>query len=312
MFNSIFYLLPFIVLTIGAIAAYNDFKFGKIPNKLVIAGLAASLVLLPVSVLTGNIPINIFWQALLNAVAALALGYSFWYFDLWAAGDAKLFFVLALLLPFRFYWRSYLPVFPSLAILTNAFIPLLIFVFFQSVFLMAKSVFLFFKQDKVRARLDEGVKMFIQAIKINYLSYLWVALAFGLVFVMFQLVRLEMGKFIGGFALGQAGLFFSMAFLGMLAGRAIKNKRIVLAMAAVLVLILSTVRVFYSQNLLISLAQITKNTIPYLAGMGLLFWLFDFYGKESRSKNLHFAFWLLLGVMLTMILNGSLLVVWRR
>ena len=306
-----FYLLSFTALLAGGIAAYGDIRFGKISNKLIIAGLGAGLILLLASVLVGGLSADIFWQALLNAAVALALGYAFWYFDLWAAGDAKLFFVLALLLPFKFYWRSYLPVFPSLVILVNAFIPLLLFVFLQSVFLMAKNAFLFLSRPDARVKFEGGARKFGQQMRINYLSYLWVALVFGLVFLVFQLIRLEASGFINEFALGRAGLFFLTAFFGMLASRVAKNKKIILAAAAVLIVYLAVRQILYSQNILLGLAQMAKSSIPYFIGIGFLGWMFSFYEKNSPNKNLHFAFWLFFGVILTVVINGSLLMVWR-
>jgi len=299
-------LAVFSALLIGSIAAYRDFKSGKISNKLIIIGLEVGLILLLYSVLTGALTVNLFWQALLNAAVALVIGYALWYFDFWAAGDAKLFFIFALLLPFRFYWRSFLPVFPSLVILINVFIPFSIFIFLQSLFAVVKKTFLFFKQDKAKIRLEEATRRFFQQIKINYLSYLGVITVFGLILILFQLVRLEAEKFIGNLTWGRGGLFFLMIFLGTFTGYIAKNKKLILVAVVGLALYVAVKRFFYSQNLLLDIVRMTEGSLFYLVGIGLLGWLSGFYEKNSQNKNLHFASWLFFGVILTILINGPL------
>jgi len=56
----------------------------------------------------------------------------------WSAGDAKLFFVFSLLIPISYYSKSYLPVFPSFALLVNIFIPILLFLIFASCFYLLR------------------------------------------------------------------------------------------------------------------------------------------------------------------------------
>ncbi len=307
MANFISYVFVFFVLLVGAIAAYEDFRSGKIRNKLILFGLGSGFFLLLISVLTGALPVDIFWQSLLNAFIALFLGYVLWYFDLWAAGDAKLFFVLALLLPLRFYWRGFLPVFPSLVILINAFTPLLIFIFCQSVFLAAKKAFLFFKQRELGVWLKNMPGELRQRIRTDHLKYLAALAGFFSGFVIFQLVRSEANGFLGRFGGGKWILFFLMAFLGMAFSRIAKNRKALIALAGVLILYLFARWFFYSWDPLLSLAPITGNSVLQMLGFGSLFLIFSFYERSSRDKNLHFAFWLFLGVFLTILLQGSLL-----
>lgn len=56
-----------------------------------------------------------------NAGLALLAGFLMWWFGLWAAGDAKMFAVLALLMPLSTYREAYLPVFPAYVLLFNTF-----------------------------------------------------------------------------------------------------------------------------------------------------------------------------------------------
>jgi Flp pilus assembly protein protease CpaA len=61
-----------------------------------------------------------------NALLAFAIGFALWWFGLWAAGDAKLFPVLALLLPLATYQEAYWPVFPSYVLLFNTFLAVIV------------------------------------------------------------------------------------------------------------------------------------------------------------------------------------------
>ena len=60
-------------------------------------------------------------KVLANAGLALIAGFLMWWFGLWAAGDAKMFAVLAFLLPLSTYRNAYMPLFPAYVLLFNTF-----------------------------------------------------------------------------------------------------------------------------------------------------------------------------------------------
>jgi len=152
-----YFLLPVFFL-LGAIISYEDIRYGKIKNKWIavgaIWGLAVYLFFLfwlligpfitnfyydNILNLTVGAPRPVFTvhfsfllQSIVNGFAALAIGFLVWRAKGWAAGDAKLFFIFSLLIPIKYYWKSYLPIFPSFTLLINIFIPLLLFLFFRS------------------------------------------------------------------------------------------------------------------------------------------------------------------------------------
>ncbi len=61
----------------------------------------------------------------INAVLAFVIGILLWWFGMWAAGDAKLFGVLAAIIPLSSYSASYWAIFPAYVLLFNTFVALL-------------------------------------------------------------------------------------------------------------------------------------------------------------------------------------------
>ncbi len=135
-------ILNFLFLTpvfiIGIICSYTDVRYGKIKNKWLAIGFTWVLILYAVLFVynyffihqLGNV--SYVKGMLFNGFVALGLGYVLWNLKLLAAGDAKLFALYALLIPPEFYSKSYFWGFPSLILLINIFIPLLLFLIFKS------------------------------------------------------------------------------------------------------------------------------------------------------------------------------------
>lgn len=71
-----------------------------------------------------------FWvylaKVLLNTAIAFAVGFGLWWAGGWAAGDAKLFGMLAALLPLSTYRQAYWPIFPAYVLIFNTFLALLL------------------------------------------------------------------------------------------------------------------------------------------------------------------------------------------
>ena len=68
-----------------------------------------------------------YWLAVgINGVLAFTLGVTLWLLGLWAAGDAKMFALLAFTLPLSTYSDNYLSYFPSFALFFNTFIAMFI------------------------------------------------------------------------------------------------------------------------------------------------------------------------------------------
>lgn len=118
--------LPILFL-IGIATSYEDFRHGKIANRWIVFGIVWSffvvLFLLAVNFLglAEIISLQYAGKVAMNFSAVIVVSFLMWKFGAWAAGDAKLFITFSALLPLTFYWKSYLPIFPSFALLVNIF-----------------------------------------------------------------------------------------------------------------------------------------------------------------------------------------------
>lgn len=307
-----FLFLP-VIFFIGLITSYQDFKEGKIKNKWIILGLVWGLGIyilfliwaLAVPYLsqiyskqfTFILPSYIL-KVFINSVIALIIGYLLWYFNLWSAGDAKLFFVFSLLLPLKYYWRTSLPYFPSFALLINIFIPLLLFLMGQNLFYFLKTI----STSKITGFFGGNLLKF----KTNYPLYLKEFLGFLLIFAIFQIIKYELGSWLGRF-----GQWQTLAFLLVMAARKplrrVFKKTWVLTLIFLLIIFYLTVgQLFYSHGILSKVFSLIKNSVLFM----LIFIIFSAllsYIQEEKKKHLPFAAWALVGVLLTIVLKGSLI-----
>ncbi|MFA6449203.1 MAG: hypothetical protein WCX65_07050 [bacterium] len=121
----------------------EDTASQKIPNSLILKFLKLDAVmfaaLLAYGLLNGNIfAVNYIKIAFLNAAAAIVFGYAFWYFDICSPGDAKYLAITALFVPLGTYTDQFVPFFPAVIILINAYIIAFLAMFVYTVYLMAR------------------------------------------------------------------------------------------------------------------------------------------------------------------------------
>lgn len=119
------------VLIFGIYTSYTDIKYGKIKNISILLMLISGLFInffLTKTFSTIELNINSdFIQSIINIIITFSFGFFLWLAGLWPQGDAKLFLGYSLLLPVFTYRHGYISFFPSLVILINTFIPILIF-----------------------------------------------------------------------------------------------------------------------------------------------------------------------------------------
>ncbi|MFH1540016.1 MAG: hypothetical protein ABIH66_13765 [bacterium] len=108
-----------LILATGAIAISQDLTTRKVRNWLLVLVLSIYGALLVAGWLTiGPWSYNaVITNIIIGAVCSIAM----WHFEIWPAGDAKLFILFVILLPQDYYVNGSIMYFPSLALLLNIF-----------------------------------------------------------------------------------------------------------------------------------------------------------------------------------------------
>lgn len=307
------YLLLPVVFFIGSITSYQDFKFGKIKNKWIILGSLWGTGVYPVLCLwlflsgyfhffsnAGDyISFPYVFDALLNAALALIIGYMFWYFDLWSAGDAKLFFVFSLLLPLTFYSRSYLPFFPSFALLINVFAPAMIFLFLQKIFIILRDTFGRARQLRDPKQSWNKIKKYFSD---NGHAFLKSSLSFALILLSFMLFRQMIQRH-----LNIRQEFSSIVFLFFVFGtsgflrNALKNNYVLIIFTCLISIYLA-ISGFEAVKTIISAIH---QSLILMVAFPIVLFVFSYSAKKINSQKMPFAVWLFLGVAITIVLKGS-------
>lgn len=151
-------ILLLVLFLFGAIISYKDFKIHRIKNFWIVFGLMLGFLFLFSRQQVSDIFINF--------IISIIVGFILWKTRVWAAGDAKLFILFSFLLPLNFYSASYLPYFPSFALLLNIFIVVFIF-------LIIKSAIFYFKNYKEKEKfLKASSKKIFSSIFSNYNLFL--------------------------------------------------------------------------------------------------------------------------------------------
>jgi len=307
-----FLLLP-VLFFIGLVTSYQDFRYGKIKNKWIILGMAWGLGIYILCIIWALIfpylsqifpKISFFilpsyiLKVFINSAFALIVGYLLWSFDFWSAGDAKLFLVFSLLLPLKYYWKSALPYFPSFALLINIFIPALLFLMAQNLFYFLKSISI----SKIVSLWNSSLSKF----KINYFIYLKTFFGFFLIFLTFQIIKLELGNIIGQSGFWQIGIIFLVTLLRKSLNKAFQKNWFLILFFLGIILYLVYGYFSYVYPMLNKLTLLTKDSLFFMVIFIVISLLLSVV-EESQKKHLPFAIWVLTGALITIILKGSLL-----
>jgi len=164
------FLLP--LLVIGGITSYSDIKYGKIKNIHLFWGFLYTLFLYFFLILYSYFVIHQFGnlkylaELLLNGLIAFIFGYLLWRFNLWAAGDAKLFVIYSLLVPLEFYSKNYIPYFSSATLLIDTFIFICFFFLFKMLWKIIKLSLSKLQKIPMRSKRNTTLLSFLP--RINY------------------------------------------------------------------------------------------------------------------------------------------------
>ena len=209
-------LLPMLFL-VGMATSYEDIKYGKIRNIWIILGFGWAVAIYALFFardlfLGSSVHLLFLAKSLLNGFIALFAGFLLWRAKKWAAGDAKLFFVFSLLLPVAYYRESYLPFFPSFALLINIFIPLLLFLFFRSCLHFLK----FMRRDFGRIKPGDFFKK-KENKKGDFKGKLEMIFGFLGIFLFFRLLQAQPREYFSLDILLPQAIIFSLIFMSVFA-----------------------------------------------------------------------------------------------
>ncbi len=114
------------IISLGIITSYEDIKYGKIRNKWILFALAYAIlaysVLTPYYYFHAEMNVKYLIELISNLTISIIIGYALWHYNIWSAGDSKLFIAFASLIPLTAYTNGYYSHFPALTLLTNIFL----------------------------------------------------------------------------------------------------------------------------------------------------------------------------------------------
>lgn len=124
-FISLYTIATVAIIIFGTIVSYEDIKKNRIRNKHLFFGIVFALLLTSMYVFLGA-GVLYLKTVFINSLFSLFIGFFLWHIQLWTAGDGKLFFTYALLVPLTAYATTNAGFFPAYIILINTFVPLFI------------------------------------------------------------------------------------------------------------------------------------------------------------------------------------------
>lgn len=117
------YLFIAVIILVGIASSFYDYKFSKIPNRLIFISLilAGFLYAVKSAVLLRNSEHKLLFEVIINILLLGVLSFLLFRFRLLSAGDAKLLFTMGILIPQEFYSNNHISYFPSLVFVFNSF-----------------------------------------------------------------------------------------------------------------------------------------------------------------------------------------------
>lgn len=123
-------------LIIGVVASITDFRDKKIYNKDILVAFIISFGLY--IIFWRQIEMEYVVNIIVNFAIATIVSFCFFYFKIWAAGDAKLFLSIVFMIPYEMYETKILNFFPALNLLIIIFSIAFIYIVFETFFLWGK------------------------------------------------------------------------------------------------------------------------------------------------------------------------------
>ena len=293
-----------VICLVGIFTSYEDFKISKIKNKWVMVGLLYSSVIYLVSwalVISGNCPEGSFLRGvtsgllwnfdkwLINLAISACVAFAMWHFNLWGAGDAKLFICYASLIPMSQYTRIYFHYyFASFLMLLAIFIP-------ATIPLVMKSALYFLKKIDATAIRETGKRIISMVNK----ETMKVASGLLVLFLSFRALSVQFNDFLGR--------FFSDPYLTILISLLVFNRlsRFLKKYTAATVLLVLLLLAYYlaapSATFLADITRASMQSALFLLLFPLYRIVVNFYSSRSDHGSSSFAIWMFLGALIVWV-----------
>ena len=302
-FNFIF--LPIIVF-IGIVTSFEDYKSSKIRNKWVLVGLiyAAIIYLLAwlIYYLTGKQDLGLvasfiwnFDKWCINLTISITVAYLLWHFKMWGAGDAKLFIAYAALIPMGQYSKVYFNYyFASFLLLLSIFVPATVFLFLRAMLYFLKRL----NFAKARDSLTN-----LQEVKINkpkIFELVKVLFGFFVFFLFFIMLRQEFVSLVGRLLPNRNILML----ITLLAFRPLskifkkKSKLVLLFFTAFVLYIIFKIQSSGGQYLILTVSAL-KRSVMIMLLFPIITKIIHIYEENTTRKTIPFAIWMFLGALIT-------------
>ncbi len=309
-----FLFLP-MILFIGTITAYEDSRFGIVRNKWIKIGffwgvgvLFLMLLYSPFAKSLSHLFFNeilnrpnenrvftIFPSYLLkqlaNAGVAIFVAFFMWKKKVWAAGDAKLFFVFSLLLPLKYYQKSYFPIFPSFVLLVNIFIPIFLYFMTKSAWSLLKVFWV--KLGKGLILRDVSLKnIWENASFLDKERIIPLVKTVSLMLLIFMTIKLVPDQFFQKYLLIEAAVFQAAVFILMITfgGKFVEiiSQKKVIAPLVILFLYLFVNNPIASnpKEMSLFISQMLFAFLIFMVIFGLLNKIIDFYIEEQGTRKM--------------------------
>lgn len=211
------------------------------------------------------------------------------------------FFVFSLLLPLKYYWRSALPYFPSFALLINIFTPVLLFLIGQNILNIFKKIIL---TEKAGIAIKEKIIKMRISLQKNYPSYLKMGFGFLSIFMVFQIINQEFRHALGQFGQWQVILLLFIMAIRKFLSNILKKTWVLVLFFSATVIYLMAGQFLFSQPALLTAFYLIKNSIVFMLVFAAASGLLSRF-QEQKKKHMPFAFFAFLGVIITILLEGS-------
>jgi len=297
-----------ILFFIGAATSWEDFKIRKIRNKWILLGLIYGIIIFSIllawtlfgRLLVHNfslvehlalndsnqiitIPLKYFFQVVINSFLALFLVFWLWRYGLVAAGDAKLFFIFSLLLPLKYYWKSYLPFFPSFALLINIYIPIFIYILLIAIqFNYFEIIKLFKKNNKINFK-----KIFFW-LKPKFIDFVKRLVGFIIIFTIIGNILSYINPWLPAIMRSSAFLFIVFIVANRQLMKLIKNRKMyALSLVVLFVIFIFNCFKLGAEIAFIQIMMSIKTSTQFMVLFLLLRYLIDNYLKFTSKHKIN-------------------------